>query len=73
MSILRRAGQQSFPRQRAQTPREYGDTLGPHPGQAQQEMDVLTQTFVEARYSRHSFDREQDKQVRYLLKKLGRK
>jgi len=64
LSILRRAGQQGFPRQRAQTPHEYDAILGPNLPQAQQEMALLTQAFVEARYSRHTFDREQARRVR---------
>ena len=63
-SILRRAGRLGLPRRRAQTPHEYDGTLGPHLDQAQQEMTQLTQAFVEARYSHHTFDRERDKQVR---------
>jgi len=64
LSILRRADQQGFPRQRAQTPYEYEGTLAPHLLQAQQEMTLLTQAFVEARYSRHTFEREQARRVR---------
>jgi len=64
LSILRRADQQGFPRQRTQTPYEYEGTLAPHLLQAQQEMTLLTQAFVEARYSRHAFDREQARRVR---------
>lgn len=64
LSILRRAGQQGFPRQRAQTPHEYDATLSPNLPQAQQEMSLLTRAFVEARYSRHVFDREQARRVR---------
>jgi hypothetical protein len=64
LSILRRAERQGFPRHRAQTPYEYEGTLGPHLLQAQQEMDLLTQAFVEARYSLHNFDREQARRVR---------
>jgi hypothetical protein len=64
LSILRRAERQGFPRQRAQTPYEYDATLGPHLPQAQQEMDLLTHAFVEARYSRHTFDRGQARRVR---------
>jgi hypothetical protein len=63
-SILRRAGRQGFPRQRAQTPYEYDAILGSHLPQAQQEMDLLTHAFVEARYSRHAFDRGQARRVR---------
>lgn len=64
LSILRRAGQQGILRRRAQTPHEYETTLGPHLPQAQQEMTRLTQAFVEARYSLHTVDREQARQVR---------
>jgi hypothetical protein len=64
LSILRRAEQQGFPRQRAQTPYEYEGTLELHLPQAQQEVDLLTQAFVEARYSRRIFDREQARRVR---------
>jgi hypothetical protein len=53
LSILRRADQQGLPRRPTQTPHEYYVSLEPSLPQAQQEMDVLTQAFVEARYSRH--------------------
>jgi hypothetical protein len=64
LSILRRADRLGLPRQRAQTPYEYEGTLDPHLPQAQQEMTLLTQDFVEARYSHHVFDREQARRVR---------
>ena len=56
---------QTWPRsQRAQTPHEYDATLGPNLPEAQQEMTLLTRAFVEARYSRHAFDRERARRVR---------
>jgi hypothetical protein len=64
LSILRRAGQLGFPRHRSQTPDEYGHTIVPHLEGAEKEMITLTQSFVEARYSQHAFDRLQDRQVR---------
>jgi hypothetical protein len=64
LSILRRASRLGLPRRRSQTPHEYDDTLGPHLDQARPEMTQLTQAFIEARYSRHAFDQERDKQVR---------
>jgi len=64
LSILRRAGQQGFPRQRAQTPYEYDATLGTHLPHAQQEMTLLTQAFVETRYSQHVIEPGQARQVR---------
>jgi hypothetical protein len=64
LSILRRAGQLGFPRRRSQTPYEYGQAMVPHLEGAEREMATLTQSFVEARYSQHLFDRMQDRQVR---------
>jgi hypothetical protein len=64
LSILQRAGQQGFPRHRSQTPHEYDAALEPHLPEAQQEMTLLTQAFVEARYSQHTIDRKQEKRVR---------
>jgi hypothetical protein len=70
LSILRRAGRQGFPRRCSQTPYEYDATLEPHLPFAQQEMDALTQAFVETRYSAHAFDREREKQVRVHWKRV---
>jgi hypothetical protein len=64
LSILRRAGQLGFPRRRSQTPYEYGQAMVPHLEGAEREMATLTQSFIEARYSQHLFDRMQDRQVR---------
>jgi hypothetical protein len=64
LSVLRRAGRQGFHRHRSQTPDEYDAWLGPHLPQAEDEMNLLTRAFVEARYSRHTVDREQEKRVR---------
>ena len=80
LSILRRAGQQGFRRKGSQTPYEYDATLEPHLPQAQQEMGLLTDDFVEARYSPHPIDREKEKEartrwkeVRAAVRALGRK
>ena len=70
LSILRRAERQGFPRQRAQTPHEYDATLGPHLPQARQEMDLLTQAFVEARYSQHVIEPGQARRVRVDWQRL---
>jgi hypothetical protein len=64
LSILRRAERQGFPRQRAQTPYEYDATLAPHLPQAQQEMTLLTEAFVEARYSQHVIEPGQARRMR---------
>ncbi|MFL7792254.1 MAG: DUF4129 domain-containing protein [Anaerolineae bacterium] len=64
LSVLQRAGQQGFRRKDSQTPYEYNAALEPHLPQAQQEMGLLTDDFVEARYSPHPIDREKEKEVR---------
>jgi len=64
LSVLRRAGRQGFPRRRGQTPYEYDADLAPSLPLARREMGALTQAFVEARYSRHSFGRERARRVR---------
>jgi hypothetical protein len=64
LSVLHRAGQQGFPRRPAETPDEYRTTLGPNLPEAQGEMDQLTHAFVEARYSRHTVEREDARRVR---------
>ncbi len=70
LSVLRRAGRQGFPRRHSQTPYEYDDTLAPHLPQARQEMDQLTEDFVEARYSPHPIDREREREVRTRWKRV---
>jgi hypothetical protein len=64
LSILRRAGQQGFRRKDSQTPYEYDAALESHLPQAQQEMGLLTDDFVEARYSPHPIDHEREREVR---------
>jgi hypothetical protein len=80
LSILRRAGQRGFRRKESQTPYEYDASLEPHLPQAQREMGLLTDDFVEARYSSHAVDREKEKEsharwkeVRTAVRALGRK
>jgi hypothetical protein len=64
LSILQRAGQQGLPRQPDQTPYEYNATLESSLPQAQQEMGLLTQAFVEARYSRRAIEPDYVRYVR---------
>lgn len=70
LSILRRAGQRGFRRKDSQTPYEYDATLEPHLPQAQQEMGLLTEDFVEARYSPHPIDRKKEKEARAHWKEV---
>jgi hypothetical protein len=64
LSIVRRAGQQGYPRQHHQTPREYQATLEPKLPEAHEEMSALTQAFLEARYSKREIVLDQERTVR---------
>jgi len=70
LSILERARRQGYPRRSSETPYEYHATLGPELPEARRELTSLTQAFVEARYSRQAFDREQEWRVRVIWKRL---
>jgi hypothetical protein len=70
LSVLRRASQRGIPRRQAETPREYEDTLNPRLPEAQQDLTQLTEAFIEARYSLHTFDRKRDQQTRAYWKRV---
>jgi hypothetical protein len=70
LSILRRAGEQGFQRKDSQTPYEYDNALEPYLPQAQQEMGLLTDDFVEARYSPHPIDQKREEQSRSRWKEV---
>lgn len=62
--ILQRAGHKGFPRHGPETPYEYDESLDPHLPRSHEEMDGLTESFVETRYSLHPVDREQEREAR---------
>ena len=64
LSALRRARNLGLGRRSAQTPYEYGTVLKPNLPEAQQEMDLLTDAFVEARYSGHGVAADEANRVR---------
>jgi hypothetical protein len=70
LSILRRAARQGYPRSSAQTPYEYDARLGPNVPQAEEELDRLTEAFVEARYSTHRVGAAEEKRVRADWKRV---
>lgn len=70
LSVLRRADKQGYPRRGHQTPQEYRLTLEPELSEAQPELAALTQAFEEARYSQHTVEPEQDRQVRTHWKRV---
>lgn len=79
LSILRRAGRQGYPRRDSQTPYEYEETLRPALLDDRDDLEALTDAFVEARYSRHELttDELHDiadvwKRVRTAIRRLNR-
>ncbi|HEY8596910.1 MAG TPA: DUF4129 domain-containing protein [Thermomicrobiales bacterium] len=53
LSLIRRAESQGLPRRAAQTPAEYAADFDARVPEARQDLAALTDSFVEARYSRH--------------------
>jgi len=70
LSVLRRARRKGFPRGAPQTPFEYSEVLKPNLPQGQQEMDGLTQSFVEARYSAHGVEPDRARRVRVFWQRV---
>lgn len=70
LSILQRAARRGYPRGQSQTPYEYDADLGPNIPQAETELDRLTDAFVEARYSKHRVEADQEEHVRAAWKRI---
>jgi hypothetical protein len=75
MDILRRARRAGYPRRPAQTPLVYGATLEERLPEARREVELLTESFLEARYSRHPIESELVRRVRegwrQIVQRLG--
>jgi hypothetical protein len=63
-SIVRRADQQGLPRLGHQTPNEYSAKLESNLPEGQPEIRSLTEAFVEARYSRHEVEPDEEQRAR---------
>lgn len=63
-SILQRAQGLGLARRPSQTPYEYDSALEPHLPEAEKELDRLTESFIEARYSQHPVEADQDRELR---------
>ncbi len=62
--LLQRGAQSGLPRNPAQTPSEYAQMLDQRAPDAAQDVDLLTDTFIEARYSTHDVSDQQAAAVR---------
>ena len=70
LAMVRRGGEQGFPRHPSQTPGEYAEKLGISLPEAQTEVSTLTERFVEARYSLHPVTPEQANIVKRAWQRL---
>lgn len=74
--VLRRGEQSQVPRHPSQTPYEYAARLSPAlqvtPEQVEQDLQLITEQFVEARYSQHEISSEQVSRVRQSWEHLKR-
>jgi hypothetical protein len=69
-SALRRARKEGYPRRAPQTPNEYGKMLRPNLPEARNEVDALTQAFVEARYSQHTVEPDDAGHMRLVWQRV---
>jgi hypothetical protein len=74
LAMVRRATQRGMARQPAQTPREYAamldSALDSTTPEVEQDIDSLTDSFVEARYSRHDISLEQAGRVQTYWERI---
>jgi hypothetical protein len=77
--VVRLAERRGFPRRRSQTPHQYVTTLAPNVGEAEADLRLLTDAFVEVRYSAHPVEatqvneaRTSRRRVRWALRRTRR-
>jgi hypothetical protein len=72
LAMLRRGGEHGHARQPAQTPYEYARALERQIPEIDQDVDGLTEEFIEARYSRHDIPPEHVGLVRRYWERIKR-
>jgi hypothetical protein len=72
LAMLRRGGEKGHARQPTQTPYEYARTLESQIPEIDQDVDGLTEEFIEARYTRHDIPPEQVGLVRRYWEHIKR-
>ncbi|HIC88338.1 MAG TPA: DUF4129 domain-containing protein [Anaerolineae bacterium] len=70
LAAVRRAGEHGVPRPKSQTPYEYVKALEAHWPEAEPDVEVLTQAFVEARYSQRDFQPEEAKGIQRVWQRV---
>jgi hypothetical protein len=72
LAMLRRGSERGHARQPTQTPYEYARTLESQVPEIDQDVDGLTEEFIEARYSQHNIAPEQVGVVRRYWERIKR-
>lgn len=72
LAMVRRAGEQGLARSPSQTPAEYASQLEQAVPAAKEDIDTLTQAFIEARYSRQDIDRTKASFVKATWERIRR-
>jgi len=70
LAFVRRSSKQGWPRPPAQTPSEYAQTLEGNFPEVKEDLAVLTDGFLKARYSQHEIEARQATLVRRLINKV---
>ena len=73
LALLDRAAQAGLARRPDQTPYEYADRLKPHLSEEEDALSTLTQAFVEARYSRRTFEPKEVNLLQRVWQRLREK
>ncbi len=64
LALLRRGGESGLPRKPSQTPYEYAQTVTPSLPEAENDIHSMTESFLEARYSRHEITSDRANRVK---------
>jgi hypothetical protein len=70
LALIRRGGEHGLQRSPSQTPYEYASVLEPALPAVNEDIEALTGSFMEARYSRHEVPPEKAGQVKRLWERI---
>ncbi len=70
LTLVRRSSQRGLPRKLNQTPLQFEETLRASLPEVESEIDALTDSFVEARYSKHEIDGEKVNLLQQFWKRV---
>jgi hypothetical protein len=72
LAMVRRGREAGLPRQDGQTPYEYARSLTSSLKKEKEDLDVMTESFIEARYSRHNIPPKEARRIEYIWEAIRR-